>query len=406
MFSFQNISLRFKIIGVCSLIFILSSVGSGTIYFLTHEVNLTSCAESANLLETIRLITIAMIPAMLILLILLILWMNNKIFKPLNMASATVGQLAEFDLTATVNPHNNDEIGTLLTAINHMAAEFKKIALDVKLCCTQLTEASEQMTTNIHTIASAAEQMSASVSSVSGITDSMSHNFNAVASGIEQMSASINEVGKNARQGSSLTKDAVEIAEKAGNTMRSLGKAASMIGEVTEVIKKIADKTNLLALNAHIEAASAGEAGKGFTVVANEIKEFAHQSAIAADDIARRISAMQENTEAAVASINDVSEIINNINQSSEIISFALDEQTKSADEIVSNAGQANIRSSEIAVSMDELAKASNEVSMRMGIAARGQEGELKDGDMDTSATEVAKLVKELLDLTDKLKVK
>ncbi len=400
-------SLRFKIITACSLIFILFSASSGTIYFLVqNEVNIIGYTDGAGrLLETVRHITIAMIAIMLILFILLILWMNNKIFKPLNMASGVAGQLAEFDLTVAVNAQDNNEMGYLFTAINHVAAEFKKIARDVKLCCTQLSGASDQMTLNIHTIASAAEEMSTSAGSVSGITGSMSHNFSAVASGIEQMSASINEVGKNARQGSCLTKDAVAMAEKAGNTMCSLGKAASMIGEITEVIKKIADKTNLLALNAHIEAASAGEGGKSFAVVANEIKEFARQSAIAADDIAKRISAMQENTEAAVASINDISEIINNINRSSEIISFALDEQMKSADEIVSNAGEANIRSSEIAVSMDELAKASNEVSMRMGIAAKGQEGELKEGDMDASATEVARLVRELLDLLDKIKV-
>ena len=170
------------------------------------------------------------------------------------------------------------------------------------------------------------------------------------------------------------------------------------------MIKKIADKTNLLALNAHIEAASAGDAGKGFAVVANEIKEFARQSAYAAEDIAGRISVMQENADAAITIVREASDIINNISLSSETISLALEEQTGAANEIASNIAQANTRAHDIAFSMEELAKGSDDVSMRMGRVARrdGTEDRMDDLHIDASAAEVATLARVLLELVDK----
>ena len=198
------------------------------------------------------------------------------------------------------------------------------------------------------------------------------------------------------------------MTTNAGSTMKSLGEAASRIGEITELIKKIADKMNLLALNAHIEAASAGDAGKGFAVVANEIKEFARQSTLAAEDIDKRISVMQENTGTAVKVIGDVSEIINRLSHSSEIISVALEEQMTAVNEIASNITQANIRANDIASSMGDLAKGVNEVSKNVGMAAIGEGDEQKGGDaryMDASAAQVAKLAGQLLELVEKFKV-
>lgn len=344
---------------------------------------------------------------LLTLTICLIFSLRALILNPLLTVSNIARRLADFDLTVSVKTDRRDEIGMLLIAINNMVSEFRKITRDVKAGGKELADSSAQMTENIGTIASSAEEISANVQNISETTDQMSQNVNAVASSIEEMSASVTEVGENARQGSDIAEEAVEMAKKAGNTMKSLGEAANRIGEITEVIKKIADKTNLLALNAHIEAASAGEAGKGFAVVANEIKEFARQSAQAAEDIAKRISVMQESTEAAVTVICDVSDIINNISQTSESISFTLEEQMKAANEIASNMAQANERANNIAFSMEDLAKGANEVSMNVGMAAGSEvtDSDTQDRHIDTSAVRVARLAKALLELVDKFKV-
>lgn len=361
-------------------------------------------------LATITHIFLFTILFTILLMIPLILWMNHKIVGPMNMILIAAHQLAGFDLTVHLDGDRKDEVGDLVSAINTIALEFRSIVSEVKSNGKKLSDSSMQMTANIHKIASAAEEMSVGTDNVSKTAEYMSQNVNAVAGAIEEMSASVNEVGKNALQGSRIAKNAVEMTEKAGETMTSLGQAANEIGEVTKFIKKIADKTNLLALNAHIEAASAEDAGKGFAVVANEIKEFARQSTQAAEDISKRILFMQKTAEQAVSVIGDVSGIISSINHSSENISRTLEEQMKATNEIASNAAQANIHAREIAVSMDELAKVANELSMNVVMAAGVEGAKLQKGksgiyDMDASAEEVSRLVRKLLELVKKFKV-
>ncbi len=359
----------------------------------------------ANILRMLFITIAVLLLSFGILLAMLYFFLQRCIIRPIQKLSETAHRLADFDLTVTTDTTGkDDEISRLLNVINEVVLEFRKVVTDVKSSGRQLADSSGQMTGNISAVASSAEEISVNVRNVSDTAEQMSRNVNAMASAIEEMSASIYEVGMNANQGADISREAVIMAGKAGETMTALGEAAGRIGEITEVIKKIADKTNLLALNAHIEAASAGDAGKGFAVVANEIKEFARQSAYAAEDIAGRISVMQENADAAITIVREASDIINNISLSSETISLALEEQTGAANEIASNIAQANTRAHDIAFSMEELAKGSDDVSMRMGRVARrdGTEDRMDDLHIDASAAEVATLARVLLELVDK----
>lgn len=339
----------------------------------------------------------------------LMLFLRILILRPVKMLSDITHRLADFDLTVTVDTTRKDEIGKLFAAVRNMVSELRKIVEEVKSGGKRLAGASHEVDENISVIASAIEKISDNIRSVSGTTEQMSMNNHSVAGAIEEMSVSISEVGNNARRGSRITEEAVAVTEKAGDRMTALEKAASRIGEVTEMIKKIADRTHLLALNAHIEAASAGAAGKGFSVVANEIKTFASQITQAADDIAMRISLMQENTEHAIAGIDSVSDVILKLRTSSEMISFALEEQMKAVEEIATHAAQANTRADDIAVSMEELAHGANKVSMTVGMAARGDDEVTEDKadvpHINTSAAQVAKLAKALLALVEKFKI-
>lgn len=350
---------------------------------------------------------IANLIILIIQMLLLILVLKLIVLKPLNMVSDITRKLARSDLRITIRTTRKDEIGRFSEILNRTICEFGKIVKHVKSKGKQLAHTSAHTSEKISEMALSAEEISASVQTVSETTELMSKNNSSVAAAIEEISASVTQIGDNARKGAHITNQAVEIAERAGETMFMLGDAASQIGEVTEMIKKIADKTSFLALNADIEAASAGDAGKGFAVVANEIREFSKRMTMAADDIAARIMIMQGTAEQAVKDISDISEIIHKINLSSDTVSYALDDHKKAAEEISSNSAQASVRAGEIARSMAELTKRVNDMSETAVIAAGNREGPTytEAGAQEASVRELATMAKELLELVEKFKV-
>jgi len=378
----------------------------------------------------------------------IILLTSRLIISPIRQLVDYVQCISKGDFTSQLIIKQKDEIGQLATAITTMALDLSSIVGNVKQSGEQVSasannlsalsrqqdsnvssqvEAAEhmvssmqEMSSNINMMASAAEEMSVNNRQLSKSADQMSHNIASVAGSIEQLSASMNDVGDNARQGAHVARSSVEKATMAGNTMKSLAEAADEIGEVTEVIKRIAEKTDLLAVNAAIEAASAGEAGKGFAVVAGEITKFAEQSARAAEDIAQRISKVQEKTNAAITVISDVSTIIAEINNSSEVITAAVDEQTEAASDIAGHIAQANTRSDEIAASIAELAIGAEDVSKNAAEAAHVTDRVKKSivkvnqninetcestRQLNTSADDLSQLAEILLDLVAGFKI-
>jgi methyl-accepting chemotaxis protein len=232
--------------------------------------------------------------------------------------------------------------------------------------------ASEEMSANIETIASSMEELSVNIKSISKSSEKMSQHNNFVASTIQELTSAMNQISGHAQNGSNIAAQVVSMAGITAQTMKSLGLAADQIGSVTEVIKKIAEKTDILAVNAAIEAASAGEAGKGFAVVANEITKFSEQSASAAEDIAKRITGVQDQTQKAITGICDMQKVIESMNQSSESISQAVEQQTMALHDISDNASQANVQSDEIAHMMSEMSLVSDDVSKNVIEASKG----------------------------------
>ena len=235
-----------------------------------------------------------------------------------------------------------------------------------------VSSATEEVSVNINTMASATEEMSVNIRSVSSTAGHMYQNMEFVASAIQDMSEAINDITRNARKGGKVSDEAMDMAKTATSAMNTLGEAAKEIGEVTKVITRIAEQTNLLALNATIEAASAGNAGRGFGVVANEIKELANQSARAAENIARRIQGIQKNTKGAVRIIDDVSDIIGAINASVLVITNAVEQQSVTAEEVMSNVQNARTGAKNIASAIAEVAKGANDMSGNASEAVRG----------------------------------
>jgi methyl-accepting chemotaxis protein len=348
---------------------------------------------------------------------------TRPVFEVRNLAQS----MASGDLRQRVRLDQRDEVGQLSDATNSLADSLAKIVTEIQkvsaglaysasdltgvsnqllsqseqasLQATNVASAAEQLSTNISTMAAAAEEMSVNVASISSASEEMSMNVTTISSAAEQTSTNVSVVStavgeisnsfadvlKDVREGSQIAGEARRMADSATETIQMLNQSGAEISKVTETIKMIALQTNLLALNATIEATSAGEAGKGFAVVAHEIKELANQSGKAAEDIARKIESVQNDTKQAVEVIKNVSQIIKDINASAERISQSVERQTRAATMISQNVGEANKGVGDIARSISEVAKAAGEMSRNVAEAARGTT------DVSRNASEAAK---------------
>lgn len=244
-------------------------------------------------------------------------------------------------------------------ALNKMADEFEQSVGGV---VTLVASSATEMQHSAQTLSASAEETNQQAAAVSAATTQTSANVQIVAASAEELSASINEISQQVQQSNKATLEAVEQVRKTTLTMSELSEVAQNIGQVVDLIRDIADQTNLLALNATIEAARAGDAGKGFAVVAGEVKALASQTASATNEIAKRISDIQNAASDATNAIELIGTSIDNVNQISSVIASAVVEQQAATNEIAGNVQQASAGVDEVSANMTGVTQASGEV--------------------------------------------
>ncbi|MFC3051603.1 methyl-accepting chemotaxis protein [Kordiimonas pumila] len=227
---------------------------------------------------------------------------------------------------------------------------------------------------DIEHVAEELEQQAESLSKIStesdtavrvaiGSTNNVSDNVNSVAASAEEMAASINEISRQVKLSAAVADEARTYTKDSEARIKELADRADKINEVLKMIGDIAEQTNLLALNATIEAARAGEAGKGFAVVASEVKSLANQSAKATEEIGKLLAGIREATTGAVAVNNKIVTVVGQISENSATIASAISEQSAATDEIARAAQMASAGTTEATRSVDNMNAVSNSIS-------------------------------------------
>ncbi len=261
----------------------------------------------------------------------------------------TVTAASEGDLTVEVEVAGDDGVGRMGAGLRAFLASLRETVSGLAKSSQHLATSADELSASSAQMTATAQTSSSQVGVVSSASAEVSKNVQVAAMGVEQMSESIREIAHSSGDAARIARDAVSAAGSANNTIKGLGSSSVEIGAVVKVITTIAEQTNLLALNATIEAARAGEAGEGFAVVANEVKELAKQTAQATEDISLKIKAIRKGSKGAVEAIAEVGTIINRINDISNTIASAVEEQTATTNEISRQLAEAAKGSSEIA---------------------------------------------------------
>ncbi|PWB59316.1 MAG: hypothetical protein C3F17_17060 [Bradyrhizobiaceae bacterium] len=245
-------------------------------------------------------------------------------------------------------------------AVDRMIAEFRATVTAVIGTVTENVERMETTARLLSGIAGEADQQARAASSSSEQT---SANVRSVAGATEELGASIREISEKAGQANGVVVKATSIARSADELVGQLSTGANRIGDVVKLIRAIAEQTNLLALNATIEAARAGEAGKGFAVVASEVKTLASQTAKATEEIAAQITAIQGSTTQAVEAIRSITDVMGEISSFTSTIAAAVEQQSASTQEISRNVHEAAAGARELAGSMTTVSEAIEETN-------------------------------------------
>ncbi|MXI45416.1 HAMP domain-containing protein [Pseudomonas moraviensis] len=342
-------------------------------------------ARTFQLISTLLALLVGVIAAVII---------TRQITRPLQETLAVVERIASGDLTQNVTVTRRDELGVLQQGIARMGVTLRDLISGIRDGVTQIASAAEELS-------AVTEQTSAGVNSQKVETDQ-------VATAMHEMTATVQEVARNAeeasqaaaaadgeaREGDKVVNEAIaQIERLASEVVRSteamsvLQQESDKIGSVMDVIKAVAEQTNLLALNAAIEAARAGEAGRGFAVVADEVRGLAQRTQKSTEEIeglvaglqngTQQVSAVMNNSRAltdssvaltrkAGASLENITRTVSNIQSMNQQIAAAAEQQSAVAEEISRSIINMRDVSEQTAAASDETAASSVELA-RLG---------------------------------------
>ena len=365
---------------------------------------------------------------------LIILWFTRKIRIRLSSVSSALKQAGEGNFTVDIEDDAHDEIGQIIDSYNKMKENLANLLKHVTTAAEQVAASSEELTASADQTTMATEQVASGIQQVANGAEIQTSKVESNAAALEQMAQGVTNIADRSTAITDLSKQMTIQAEDGGESVKktveqmnaiqqSMFKSEEMInvlherskeiGAILDVIREIADQTNLLALNAAIEAARAGEHGKGFAVVADEVRKLAEQSRESAKRIAELIFGIQEDTENTVQMMEQATqnvkmgiEISQETTQKFSLILQGMKDISSQLEDISATAQQISAGIQELSSTANELASVAKEnAATSEEIAASTEEQLASMEEITAAAKSLENMAEELQDLVRQFKI-